>query len=530
MAERFARGGRLVAFGPLPGRALGCSPRRGRVRAPGDRRQAGAAGARARRRGRRARARSSWWSSRTTSRSRSAARRTAPAALGDRPRARLPDDRVRARAGAEWEFEPPAGDPSSARSWSRRSTTCSGSSCTCSSSTAGCSRAATARRSHDAGASSFLYPFLAEREGDLDAVLDDVRRSVLMKAEEVGELRAQTLQREPRRRWPRRPPACARRSRRGAASCSRSATAARPRTRWTSSRTSGAARPRPGRRGAALDLTEDPAILTAIANDIGAEAIFARQVIAYGAPGDALLALSTSGNSRNVIEALAEARRRGLRTIAMVGYDGGPRGGGAAGGPRRRHALRAHPAHPGGAGERLPPAARARGAVVSRGGAAPAEIVARRAARSSRTGPRGGHGAGRRLPALRLPAWPRELGLERLRAERLPRRADRGGGPTPARSTASSSGSRAEAPPLAAVERVVAGGAADHGRARVRDRRQPTRPASRARRCRRTPRPATTASPSCSTRAIAATATPSSTARTAARASRSSAACPTTGP
>ena len=73
----------------------------------------------------------------------------------------------------------------------------------------------------------------------------------------------------------------------------------------------------------ALDLTEDPAILTAIANDIGTEAIFARQIIAYGRPGDAVLALSTSGNSRNVISALEESRRRGLRTIAMVGYDGG---------------------------------------------------------------------------------------------------------------------------------------------------------------------------------------------------------------
>jgi D-sedoheptulose 7-phosphate isomerase len=76
-------------------------------------------------------------------------------------------------------------------------------------------------------------------------------------------------------------------------------------------------------RHPAIDLTEDPAIVTAIANDIGTDAIFSRQVIAYGAGGDALLALSTSGNSRNVIEALAEARRRGLVTIAMVGYDGG---------------------------------------------------------------------------------------------------------------------------------------------------------------------------------------------------------------
>jgi D-sedoheptulose 7-phosphate isomerase len=60
-----------------------------------------------------------------------------------------------------------------------------------------------------------------------------------------------------------------------------------------------------------------------VANDIGPGAIFSRQVIAYGRPGDALLAISTSGNSENVLEALGEARRRGLVTIAMVGYDGG---------------------------------------------------------------------------------------------------------------------------------------------------------------------------------------------------------------
>jgi len=76
-----------------------------------------------------------------------------------------------------------------------------------------------------------------------------------------------------------------------------------------------------GRR--ALDLTEDTAIITAIANDIGTEAIFARQVIAYGREGDVLLALSTSGSSGNVVAALAEARRRAMTTIAFVGYDGG---------------------------------------------------------------------------------------------------------------------------------------------------------------------------------------------------------------
>ena len=74
---------------------------------------------------------------------------------------------------------------------------------------------------------------------------------------------------------------------------------------------------------AAIDLTEDPGILTAIANDVGEESIFARQVIAHGREGDALLAFSTSGGSRNVLAALAQARSRGLLSVAFVGYDGG---------------------------------------------------------------------------------------------------------------------------------------------------------------------------------------------------------------
>ena len=73
----------------------------------------------------------------------------------------------------------------------------------------------------------------------------------------------------------------------------------------------------------ALDLTEDPSILTAIANDVGVEEIFQRQVIAYGREGDVAVALSTSGNSVNIIDALAEAATRGLVTVAFVGYDGG---------------------------------------------------------------------------------------------------------------------------------------------------------------------------------------------------------------
>jgi D-sedoheptulose 7-phosphate isomerase len=73
----------------------------------------------------------------------------------------------------------------------------------------------------------------------------------------------------------------------------------------------------------ALDLTEDTGIITAVANDIGTDAIFLRQVIAYGRAGDVLMSLSTSGNSLSVLEALREGRKRGMVTMAFVGYDGG---------------------------------------------------------------------------------------------------------------------------------------------------------------------------------------------------------------
>jgi D-sedoheptulose 7-phosphate isomerase len=168
---------------------------------------------------------------------------------------------------------------------------------------------------HDVGASSFLYPFLGEQEHDLDAILADVGASAAMKADEVGELRAQTLQDG-------FDALCA------AAADLRAAFDAGGRLLALGNGGSATdamdvvadLRAR-GRR--ALDLTSDPAVLTAIANDIGVEAIFLRQVIAYGHEGDAAIAISTSGSSVNLIEALGEARKRKLVTIAMVGYDGG---------------------------------------------------------------------------------------------------------------------------------------------------------------------------------------------------------------
>jgi len=73
----------------------------------------------------------------------------------------------------------------------------------------------------------------------------------------------------------------------------------------------------------ALSLSMEPANITAIANDIGSDAIFLRQLIAHGRRGDVAVAISTSGGSANVIAALEEARKRGMLTLALLGYDGG---------------------------------------------------------------------------------------------------------------------------------------------------------------------------------------------------------------
>jgi len=73
----------------------------------------------------------------------------------------------------------------------------------------------------------------------------------------------------------------------------------------------------------ALALSTDTSALTAIGNDYGFDRVFARQVEALARPGDAAVGISTSGNSPNVLEGLREARRRGCRTLALLGRDGG---------------------------------------------------------------------------------------------------------------------------------------------------------------------------------------------------------------
>ena len=96
------------------------------------------------------------------------------------------------------------------------------------------------------------------------------------------------------------------------------------------------------RRGMpAVALTVDTSALTAIANDYGFDHVFSRQVEALGQEGDVLLAISTSGNSRNIVAAIQAAQARGVAVIALTGRDGGEMG--RMLGPKDFHLNVAHP-------------------------------------------------------------------------------------------------------------------------------------------------------------------------------------------
>jgi D-sedoheptulose 7-phosphate isomerase len=173
---------------------------------------------------------------------------------------------------------------------------------------------------HDVGASAFLYPFLGRKEQGLENVVAEVQESMRQKCEQVNQLRTAAAETEAE--------AMAEIAQRIAERVARggkviafgnggSATDANdfvadcvmPPAGWT-------ALP-------ALSLAAEPANITAIANDIGSEAVFARQLIAHAQPTDIAVSFSTSGNSANILAALAEAQKRGLLTVGIVGYDGG---------------------------------------------------------------------------------------------------------------------------------------------------------------------------------------------------------------
>lgn len=165
-----------------------------------------------------------------------------------------------------------------------------------------------------------LYPFLHATPTDLDAVLFEVARSTAEKAAEIVALR-ESLAIEHGRRLV------------DCASRLAAAFAAGARLYAFGNGGSGTDAqdvvqlflhpPRPARPLPAISLTHDVAVLTALSNDVGFDVVFARQLAAFGKPGDIAFGLSTSGGSANALRAFDEAARRGMTTVGLAGYDGG---------------------------------------------------------------------------------------------------------------------------------------------------------------------------------------------------------------
>jgi len=165
----------------------------------------------------------------------------------------------------------------------------------------------------------FLYPFIEGEGDDPAALLADLARSAESKADESAALATATLT------------ACDH-------ELDRIATAMADRLRGgatlftfgnggssTDADTVAAlfAQPPVGRAFPARNLASDPAVLTALANDVGFDLVFARQLMAHARPSDIALGISTSGDSRDVLVAFAEAKQAGLLTVGLAGYEGG---------------------------------------------------------------------------------------------------------------------------------------------------------------------------------------------------------------
>ncbi len=172
----------------------------------------------------------------------------------------------------------------------------------------------------DVGEAAFLYPFLGQEKQGTSEVLSEVAASIRMKAGDDSKLREQVA-RESSEQIGATVEAVRKRLERGGKLIlfgnGGSATDAND---WALD----CVLPPPGYRPVpAVSLSMEPANITAIANDVGIEVVFLRQLIAQARPEDVVVAISTSGGSRNVLVALEEARKRGLVTVGLLGYDGG---------------------------------------------------------------------------------------------------------------------------------------------------------------------------------------------------------------
>jgi D-sedoheptulose 7-phosphate isomerase len=173
---------------------------------------------------------------------------------------------------------------------------------------------------HDVGEAAFLYPFLGKNKQETIDVVEQVAASIRMKVRDDSLLRAQVAREESEKIGAAALAIRERIARGGKLIIFGNGGSATDANDWAIDCFFPPAgfQPIP-----AVSLSMEPANLSAIANDVGTELIFQRQLIAQARPNDVAIAISTSGGSKNIVMALEEAKKRNLLTVALLGYDGG---------------------------------------------------------------------------------------------------------------------------------------------------------------------------------------------------------------
>jgi D-sedoheptulose 7-phosphate isomerase len=173
---------------------------------------------------------------------------------------------------------------------------------------------------HEVGEAGFLYPFLGQKRQDTGDLVSEVAASIRMKVQDDSRLRAQVAREQADGIRSASLAIHERLLRGGKLILFGNGGSATDANDWAID----CVLPPAGyRRVPAVSLSLEPANLSAIANDVGTDVIFLRQLIAHARPEDVAIGISTSGGSRNIIMALEEARKRKLLTVALLGYDGG---------------------------------------------------------------------------------------------------------------------------------------------------------------------------------------------------------------
>jgi D-sedoheptulose 7-phosphate isomerase len=173
---------------------------------------------------------------------------------------------------------------------------------------------------HEVGAAGFLYPFLGQEKQKTGDLLSEVAASIRMKVQDDSTLRAQVAQEQSGSISNASLAIHERLARGGKLIIFGNGGSATDANDWAID----CVCPPSGYRPVpAISLALEPASMSAIANDVGTDVIFLRQLIAHARAEDVAIGISTSGGSRNIVMALEEARKRNMLTVALLGYDGG---------------------------------------------------------------------------------------------------------------------------------------------------------------------------------------------------------------